>query len=356
MPGWANPGIRRGDAGLSPSHLQKPLCPRPDRRYLLGRPVQPPMAGRDDPRSVARAPYRIRTAVLPMTPRRDAAPAETQVAPASLRLLDRPAALAPARPVARTLRVASWNVHKCVGTDGRYDPDRTAAVIAELGADLVALQEVDRRFGRRTARLDAATLARETGLVPLKASDLPDGMGWHGNTILVRPGTDWRLSRFDLPGAEPRGALIAELMAPGTGHGVLRIVAAHLGLLRRCRARQAAFILDAVAQRSAMPTLLLGDLNEWRPTGARSSALSVLAPMFGPLRQGVPSFPSRLPLLALDRILGCQAAPVQAVAVHDTPLARVASDHLPLTARVALAPDVLATVAGRALPALAQAA
>lgn len=279
----------------------------------------------------------------------------SQAATPRLRLLDRPAALAPERPVARLLTVASWNVHKCIGADGRYDPDRTAAVIAEIGADLVALQEVDRRFGRRTARLDPTTLERVTGLVPLPTSDLPDGMGWHGNTVLVRPGTDWRLARFDLPGAEPRGALIAELMAPDTGQGRLRIVAAHFGLLRRCRARQAAFILRAVAQRAAMPTLLLGDLNEWRPTGARS-ALSVLAPMFGPVGPGVPSFPSRMPLLALDRILGCHAAPVRALAVHDSPLARIASDHLPLTARVALAPDLLATLAGRVAPGLAEAA
>ncbi len=301
---------------------------------------------------------------MPLLSHRDAAPFETEATPPLLRLLDRPAgrlldrpaSLAPAPAAAPRLTVASWNVHKCVGTDGRYDPDRTIAVIGEVGADLVALQEVDRRFGRRTARLDATRLRRETGLEPLKASDLPDGMGWHGNAILVRPGTDWRLTRFDLPGAEPRGALVAELMAPETGAGLLRVVAAHFGLLRRCRARQAAFILRLLADRAAMPTLLLGDLNEWRPTGARSSALSALAPVFGPLRQGVPSFPSRLPLLALDRILGCAAAPVQGLAAHDTPLARLASDHLPLTARVALAPALLAAVAGRPLPDLARAA
>ena len=229
------------------------------------------------------------------------------------------------------LRVASYNVHKCVGTDGRFDPVRSAAVIAELGADLVAVQEADRRFGRRIGLLDTATLERETGLAPLPVSDLPDGHGWHGNALLVRPGTPARLRRLALPGAEPRGALVAELDLPA---GRLRVVAAHLGLLRRCRARQADAILRVLAEGEAMPTLLLGDLNEWRP-GARSS-LRAFEPLFGPLAPAPASFPARLPLFALDRILGWPQGLVDEVAVHDSPLARVASDHLPLTARVHL--------------------
>ncbi|TCZ55985.1 endonuclease/exonuclease/phosphatase family protein [Roseicella aquatilis] len=230
------------------------------------------------------------------------------------------------------LRVASYNIHKCVGTDGKFDPGRITAVIAELGADLVALQEVDRRFGRRTALLDVAALRQATGLVAVPASDLSDGLGWHGNALLVRPGTTWRLDRLELPGVEPRGAVIAELLAPGAA-GPIRVVAAHFGLLRRCRARQVETILDALTQGADIPTLLLGDLNEWRRDRTRSS-LHGLEPLFGPVGRGKPSFPSRRPLLALDRILGCPRARVRSVEVHDSPLARTASDHLPLKARV----------------------
>ncbi|WP_240046607.1 endonuclease/exonuclease/phosphatase family protein [Paracraurococcus ruber] len=246
---------------------------------------------------------------------------------------------------APALRVASWNIHKCVGTDGQFDPGRVTAVIAELDAELVALQEVDRRFGRRTALLDARRLAQETGLVPLPVSDLPDGMGWHGNAILVRPGTTWRLQRLHLPGAEPRGAVVAELDLPG-GRGPLRVVAAHFGLLRRCRTRQAAAVVAAVARGRDMPTLMMGDLNEWRLDRQRS-ALRGLEPVFRGVAAGVPSFPSRRPFLPLDRILGCARAPVLAVEAHDTPLARTASDHLPLKALVRLPATV---------PALASAA
>ena len=238
------------------------------------------------------------------------------------------------RPATVDVRVASYNIHKCVGVDGKFDPARITAVVAELGADLVALQEVDRRFGRRTGLLDVRAIERATGLVPLPASKLPDGLGWHGNALLVRPGSRWQLSRIDLPGAEPRGAVVAELVLPGAGVP-LRVVAAHFGLLRRCRTRQVEAILGAVAAGPDIPTLLLGDLNEWRLDGTRS-ALRALEGMFGPVTGAPPSFPSRRPLLALDRIFGCSRAQVRAIEVHDSPLARIASDHLPLKAVVRL--------------------
>lgn len=246
-----------------------------------------------------------------------------------------PLTVAPSRRQPGQLRVASYNVHKCVGIDRRFDPARTAAVIAELDADVIALQEADRRFGRRVGLMDLAALERATGLAPLPVSDLPDGHGWHGNALLVRPGTPARIRRLALPGAEPRGALVAELDLPA---GRLRVVAAHLGLLRRCRARQAAAILRVLADQPEdappIPTLLLGDLNEWRP-GARSS-LRGFEPFFGPLTPGPASFPTRLPVLALDRILGWPRGLVSDVTAHDSALARIASDHLPLTADVRL--------------------
>ncbi|MCU0944525.1 MAG: endonuclease/exonuclease/phosphatase family protein [Rubritepida sp.] len=229
------------------------------------------------------------------------------------------------------LCVASWNLHKCVGADGRFDPARSVAVIAELDADIVALQEADKRFGRRSGLLDLHALERATGLAPLHVSDLADGHGWHGNALLVRRGTHARFRRLALPGAEPRGALVAEL---ALAEGPLRVVAAHLGLLRRCRTRQIETILRILHESPPMPTLLLGDLNEWRP-GARSS-LRALEPVFGPVPPAPPSFPARLPLLPLDRILGWPHGLVSDVRVHRSRQAAHASDHLPLTARVRL--------------------
>jgi endonuclease/exonuclease/phosphatase family metal-dependent hydrolase len=231
------------------------------------------------------------------------------------------------------LRVASYNIHKCIGTDNRFDPARVAAVIAELDADLVALQEADRRFGRREGTLDLAALARDTGLVAVPVAVTPRSHGWHGNALLARGASVLGVQRLRLPGGEPRGAIAVELAFPA---GRLRVVAVHLGLLRRHRMQQVAALLEHLAQQEEeVPTLLLGDLNEWR-VGPRS-ALRPLERSFEPVDPGPPTFPSRLPVLGLDRILCQPPGLLGGVAAHHSPLARVASDHLPLTAWVDLA-------------------
>lgn len=230
------------------------------------------------------------------------------------------------------MKVASYNIHKCRGTDGRTQPERILEVIRELDADLIALQEVDRRFGRKDGLLDPEAIRREAGMRLLVQSDLPHGHGWHGNALLVRaePKTYRRL-RLRLPGFEPRGAIVAEL---DLGEGEFRVIAAHLGLLRLSRLDQASALLKAHRELPPLPTILMGDFNEWRRR--RRSALSILEPTFG--GDATPrSFPSRRPIFALDRILGWPHGLVTGLAVHTSPLARLASDHLPLTASAGIA-------------------
>lgn len=225
--------------------------------------------------------------------------------------------------------IASYNIHKCVGVDQRFDPERIARVIAEIQADVIALQEADQRFGERLGLLDMLHLERTCGLVPVKVTT--KGHGWHGNVLLHREGTVRDVHQIRLPGVEPRGALVVDLDLPA---GPLRIIAAHLGLLRRSRAQQAEAILSAIDSSGTRPTLLMGDLNEWR-LGHRSSLLR-LDPSFGPLTPALPSFPSRFPMFALDRILANPAELIASIEVHDSQLARAASDHLPIKARVDL--------------------
>ncbi len=235
--------------------------------------------------------------------------------------------------------VASYNIHKCVGQDGVFDPRRIASVIAELDADIVALQEVDRRFGDRGGLLDLDSLRDRSGLVPVALTPTRDGHGWHGNLLLRREGIEAEARQIALPGGEPRGALIVDLGLPG---GQLRVVAAHLGLLRRSRALQVKTILSALAQDS-VPTLLVGDLNEWR-TGRRSS-LRRLDDAFHGHQPLLPSFPAGCPVLALDRIISNQPGLVTRSQVHDTALAHLASDHLPVKAWVRVGPQPVSAAA-----------
>lgn len=227
------------------------------------------------------------------------------------------------------LKIASYNIHKCVGADGVFDPDRIAAVIGEIDADILAIQEADRRFGDRAGLLDLAAIARRTGLRAVSRRARDAGHGWHGNLLLVRGGDLAAVRRIALGGVEPRGALIADL---AFGRAELRVVATHLGLLRSARRLQVAQIYAALAKAGdPRQVVMLGDLNEWRRT-----ALHGCAGSFAPEPRGVASFPARFPLLPLDRIIARPRRILSGFAVHDTPLARRASDHLPVTARLHL--------------------
>ena len=226
------------------------------------------------------------------------------------------------------LRVATYNVHKCVGVDGKFDPDRVFEVIREVEPDLIALQEADTRFGERTGLLDLQRLEAETGLVAVPVHASERAHGWHGNVLLFRDGAVRDIHREQLPGLEPRGALLTEI-ALNSGLS-LQVVAVHLGLLRWARRQQADHILNLLGRREDQPTLIMGDMNEWRL--GQGSALTRFEQAFGALPPARASFPARWPVLALDRIIANREDLVVDLAAHDSPLARVASDHLPLTA------------------------
>ncbi len=119
-----------------------------------------------------------------------------------------PAAFVP-HPHPQGVLVASYNVHKCVGVDGRFDPERTGRVIREINADVIALQEADRRFGERDGLLDLARLEREAGLALVPVSGRAKAHGWHGNVVLFRRGSVRDVHQIRLPGLEPRGAIVA---------------------------------------------------------------------------------------------------------------------------------------------------
>lgn len=227
------------------------------------------------------------------------------------------------------LRLASYNIHKCVGNDRRRRPDRTLAVLSGLGADVVALQEVDHRLGTRPAALPRVLAEQAMGLQALPFALHPLSMGWHGQVIFVRP--EYQLAemrRIALPGLEPRGALMVDLIAGGNA---FRIVSVHLGLLRRHRKMQLAAVHAALSHRRQMPTVILGDFNEWSPRGGAAE----LGEGFVTHSPG-PSFPAGRPIVRLDRIALGPGAHLQHAGIYSEGLANSASDHLPIWAEVRL--------------------
>mgnify|MGYP001216167083 CR=1 FL=1 len=231
------------------------------------------------------------------------------------------------------LIVGSYNVHKAIGADRRRDPHRTIAVIREIAPDLIALQEVDRRFGDRRGILDLDALYDATGLQPVpltsRKSDLAHG--WHGNLLMFK-GAELEDARvIDLPGFEPRGAIVADLNFAGQP---IRVIAAHLGLLKGSRLLQARRLADEISP--DRPTIMMGDFNEWR-RGPGCSLMPLKTGLDAVSRAGsVASFPAGRPMLALDRIIGCTRAELADLSPHDSALARLASDHLPIRARLKL--------------------
>jgi endonuclease/exonuclease/phosphatase family metal-dependent hydrolase len=230
-----------------------------------------------------------------------------------------------------TVIACTWNVHECVGGDRRRDPERVAAVLGEVSADVFALQEVhsDARGG---GSLDQARfLADAMGFGAVAGPTLRRRGGDFGNLLLTRlPVQSVRRHDLSVPGREPRGAIEVLLERPGAR---LRVVVVHLGLRARERATQARSLLDGVGTSPPEETLVvLGDFNEWLPWRA---ALRLPRRRFGAF-PALRTFPAWRPVLALDRVWVEPAARLLQLAVHRSPLGVQASDHLPLVARVRL--------------------
>jgi len=227
-------------------------------------------------------------------------------------------------PVAMTLTLATYNIHACIGTDGLFEPARIAGVIDEIAPDVIALQEVEHH---RIGDLDLLEyLAARTGLEAIAGPTLLRDTRHYGNALLTRLPVA-TLQRIDLsvPGREPRGALDATFGDRGQG---IRVVATHLGLKTRERRCQARRLLSLFESPTAAVSVLMGDFNEWL---LWSRNLRSLRAHFHATANHA-TFPSRWPLLAIDRILASPPGALLSLETHRTPLARVASDHLPLKA------------------------
>jgi endonuclease/exonuclease/phosphatase family metal-dependent hydrolase len=242
------------------------------------------------------------------------------------------------KPAMQTLRVLTYNVHSCRGTDRRHDPVRIAEVIAGCAPDVIALQELD--VGRaRTGGIDQAKVIADH--LKMQAHFHPAlhvEEEKYGDAILTAlPSRFVRAAALPSIG-EPRGAIWVEIDIAGEA---LQVINTHFGLRRRERTAQAAALLgpDWLGHERCRtnPTLLVGDLNAVPSSSAYDLLARQLRAAAAPEgRRPKATFPSRFPLLRLDHVFINDRLDMTGLDVVDNALARRASDHLPLLAQIGL--------------------
>lgn len=228
------------------------------------------------------------------------------------------------------IRIASYNMRKARGLDQKRRPERTLQVVNALQADVVVLQEADKRMGQRHPALPRQLIASETDFDLVEVSTNGISLGWHGNAVLVRKGiTVKNVHRVDLPGLEPRGAVRIDL----DHGGGITVAATHLGLLRGDRRAQLETLCGAIAD--CPRAVIAGDFNEW----SQHKGLEPLAARFAVHAPGR-TFHARRPMAALDRFALSAGVQLRDAGVSQDALAQRASDHLPIWSDLAIAPQL----------------
>jgi endonuclease/exonuclease/phosphatase family metal-dependent hydrolase len=228
---------------------------------------------------------------------------------------------------APTIRVLTWNVHGCVGRDGVRDPNRVARVLEAAQPDVSALQEIDSRT-RAAANDPFSYFGDLFGWTSVSARTLSAKDGHYGHIVLSRWPIE-SLGEIDLSvrWSEPRKAIVGAISTPA---GRVIVIAVHLGLLPFERRKQFARLRERIHEIAERPLIVLGDFNDFpgRRLNERSLARSLV------VTPPLPTYPSRFPLLPLDRIwFSAPLALVTAATLND---AEHVSDHLPLVASLRL--------------------
>lgn len=256
------------------------------------------------------------------------------------------------------IRIATYNIHKCVGIDRRISVERIARVVRELDADIVALQEVviersaarsggflreparrlldQVRFGaaashgaRRTDQADH--LASLTGFSVVTGPAIDEPGHVYGNVVLTRlPVVGFENFDISTHRREPRACLRVDVAI--TGNRVFHLYNTHFGTSHPERIEQSRRLVETgilAGSHPDDPQVLVGDFNDWF-AGAPTRLLG--DHFHDATRRLRPSYPAVAPVLRLDRIYVNHHVRVRRVEIHASRLARVASDHAPIIA------------------------
>lgn len=228
------------------------------------------------------------------------------------------------------LRVATYNVHRCIGLDRRRRPHRIAEVLADVGADVIALQEVVGAGRLHPAQAEEIGAALAMGWVMAPTRQWRGHQ--YGNVVLSRfPIKQQVLYDLSWRTCEPRGCQRADLLI---GDGVFHVYNVHLGTALHERRHQAERLAALVRDhRVPGPKIVLGDFNEW----SRGLATRVLQENLESIDIAAHlkhrrTYPGIFPLLHLDHIYYQGRIVVQRVSLPRTRKSLMASDHLPLVA------------------------
>jgi endonuclease/exonuclease/phosphatase family metal-dependent hydrolase len=234
----------------------------------------------------------------------------------------------------RRFRVATYNIHKARGMDGRTSIDRIARVLEEIDADVIALQEVVSQEGAGKENHQAHFLSHNLGYWAAIGETRKHNGGIYGNVTLSRR-QFYGVRQFDVsvPGKEKRGVLRTDIPI---SREVIHIFNTHLGTSFFERRKQAQRLVEEDLLKAvdiSGPRVLLGDFNEW----VQGTVTRMLRSEFRDtdLRRHLPrcrAYPMALPLLKLDHIYFDSHLEVENAKFHITPRSLVASDHLPLVA------------------------
>lgn len=224
------------------------------------------------------------------------------------------------------LRVLSWNIHGGVGPDRRYDLGRIVDLVARHDPDVIAFQEIDSR-GRTGETAPLAVLREALGEHAAEGRTIVAPDGHYGHAVISRyPLAETGVTDLSFRSREPRCAIATHLETP---HGRVRLVTAHLGLGIRERRMQSA-VLAALARPHGLPSIVMGDFNDWFSFGwVRRRLRAVLSS-----RTMHRTFPAARPLFRLDRIY-C-GGPASIHRSWTDARARKISDHLPIIADIGI--------------------